>query len=287
MTFQPETTFPLKSSNIALQPSDQELYQFTFQWVSILMVIWFTLFTTSKYYIKLPKSWNLVKPFDQLMVRHRIVSCFHGIAANIFGLIYYAKYIDTTCGKSNTYFETVMLANTFTFLASDLLFMLINGFLDIGNLIHHMLGLTSYSYSLYLQRDALYICLNLLPAEISNIQMNTREIFRKIGMRYTKTYFHNEFQYLIIYLLARVFWIPSILYPIFTCDSSNWIIRTLYIFHVVQSWYYCSQMVTLLKQRINEVLKLNKLNMKMSWFEGLSETELEKVGIKHYSNFKA
>lgn len=46
-------------------------------------------------------------------------------------------------------------------------------------------------------------------------------------------------------------------------------------------------MMVLLKQRYNEMSKINKLGMKMSWFEGLSEAELEKVGIKHYSNFKA
>lgn len=46
-------------------------------------------------------------------------------------------------------------------------------------------------------------------------------------------------------------------------------------------------MATLLKQRYDEMNKIGRLGMKMSWFNGLSETELEKVGIKHYSNFKA
>lgn len=45
-------------------------------------------------------------------------------------------------------------------------------------------------------------------------------------------------------------------------------------------------MMTLLKSRIQEYIKINKLGMKMGWIDGLSETELEKVGIKHFQNFK-
>jgi hypothetical protein len=45
-------------------------------------------------------------------------------------------------------------------------------------------------------------------------------------------------------------------------------------------------MMTLLKQRFNEFRKIERLGFKMQWFKGLDETELEKLGIKHYSNFK-
>jgi len=61
--------------------------------------------------------------------------------------------------------------------------------------------------------------------------MNMREVYRKIGMRYTKTYFVNEFQYLILYLLARVFNVPSILYIVLTCPTSNYVVRTVLIVH--------------------------------------------------------
>jgi hypothetical protein len=46
-------------------------------------------------------------------------------------------------------------------------------------------------------------------------------------------------------------------------------------------------MFSLLKQRLNEMKKIGKLGMKLEWINGLSESELEKHGIKHYSNFKA
>ncbi len=117
--------------------------------------------------------------------------------------------------------------------------------------------------------------------------MNIREVFRKIGMRYTKIYYHNEFQYLVLYLICRSLWIPSIYYFIFTCPTSNTVINILYPAHCLQSLYYCWQMLSLLTQRWTEMNKIIRLGFKMEWFNGLDEKQLEKLGIKHYSNFKA
>jgi len=46
-------------------------------------------------------------------------------------------------------------------------------------------------------------------------------------------------------------------------------------------------MMSLLKQRFGEMKKIEKLGFKMQWLKGLDESQLEKLGIKHYSNFKA
>lgn len=107
------------------------------------------------------------------------------------------------------------------------------GFLDFGNFLHHMLGLTSYSYAFYTQKDLGYLAYHLVPGELTNVQMNVREILRKIGMRYTKSYFSVEFNYLIMYLFCRMLWIPSIYYFIFTCPESGIVISIMYPIHVV------------------------------------------------------
>eukprot|EP00347_Sterkiella_histriomuscorum_P019634 403340875 len=266
---------------------DKQLEIFAMKWSMIFLGMWLALFFLSKYLMPLPQRWNIKKPFDAMIIRHRAISALHGFAAICLSGYYGLYELNFTCGKQNTYTETFVVAHTGAFLLADFIYMLVNGFLDIGNLVHHMLGIVSYSYAFYTQKDLCYLAFHLFPGEISNIQMNLREIFRKIGMRYTKTYFHNEFQYLTIYLLARMFWIPSIFYFIFTCPDAGIVIKILYPIHCLQSFYYCMQMLTLLRQRYAELQKLNKLGMKMNWFVGLSETELEKVGIKHYSNFKA
>lgn len=252
----------------------------------IFFGVWAGLFFSSKWTVPLPASWKL-KMFDALIVRHRIISSIHGLIATLAGAYYSLYHLDLTCGKENTRLETLIMCNTSAFLLADLIFMIVNGFLDVGNLLHHMLGICGYSAVFLSQRDASYFAFHILPGEISNIQMNMREVFRKIGLRYTKLYFHNEFQYLVIYLIARMFWIPSIYYFMFTCPSAGSVISVLYPIHCVQSFYYCLQMMKLLNQRWTEMNKIYKLGFKMEWFKSLDEKELEKLGIKHYSNFKA
>ena len=117
--------------------------------------------------------------------------------------------------------------------------------------------------------------------------MNLREIFRKIGMRYTKAYFVNEYLYLVPYIIARGIWIPCIYYITTTCDVVGIVTQVLYPLHLAQNFFYVKQMFTLLNQRISEQTKIAKLGMKMSWTESLPEEELAKHGIKHFNNFKA
>lgn len=118
--------------------------------------------------------------------------------------------------------------------------MTVYGFLDFGNAMHHTLGVVSYTYAFYTQKDLGYLSFHLFPGEVSNIQMNLRELLRKIGLRYSKAYFFNEFNYMIVYLLARMFWIPSIYYFIFSCPESGIVISILYPVHCLQSLYYCT-----------------------------------------------
>ena len=165
-------------------------------------------------------------------MRHRIISAIHGAIAASLGVYYAVTKLDLSCGKQNSYFETGMVANTAAFLLTDLIYMLAKGFLDPGNLIHHMLGIVSYSHTFFFtQRDANFLCFHLLPGEATNVQMNVREIFRKIGMRFTKTYFYNEFNYLGMYLVCRMLWIPSIYYFIFNCPSCGIVLSILYPIH--------------------------------------------------------
>ena len=40
-----------------------------------------------------------------------------------------------------------MLVNTFGHFTWDMIFMKYNGFLDMGNLIHHVMGIVSYGFT--------------------------------------------------------------------------------------------------------------------------------------------
>eukprot|EP00347_Sterkiella_histriomuscorum_P009719 403340143 len=263
---------------------DHELRQYALKWASIFLALWLALFFFSKYIIPVPQM--VKKPFDRMICRHRVISGLHGAIAVAVSAYYTFTSLDLSCGKQNTYKETIIIANTFGFLFADLIYMIALGFLDAGNCVHHLLGVVSYTYAFYTQKDLGYLAFHLFPGEITNVQMNLRELLRKVGMRYTKAYFHVEFNYMIMYIGARMFWIPSIYYFIFTCPESGIVISVMYPIHCVQSMYYCTCMMSLLRQRIGEINKLSKLGMKLQWFVGLSEAELEKVGIKHFNNFQ-
>lgn len=147
---------------------DKELHEYAFKCAAGLTATWFALFYFSKYFIPLPEK-RIKKPFDALIVRHRIISSLHGVAALIISANYIVNHIDLTCGKKNTHYETLALANTFGFLFADFLYMIVMGFLDFGNAMHHCLGIVSYTYAFYTQKDLCYLSFHLFPAEISNI----------------------------------------------------------------------------------------------------------------------
>ena len=103
----------------------------------------------------------------------------------------------------------------------DTVFMWTEGFLDMGNLIHHFIGVLVYYSIAYLQHDYTFMAIHLLPGELSNVAMNTREILKRMGMRYTKAYYLNDFAYYFEYLACRTVWIPSIYYYIFNCPTTG------------------------------------------------------------------
>jgi hypothetical protein len=108
-------------------------------------IFWFIMFFGSKYFFPLPASLDRkLKPYDRMIVIHRIICTLHGVAA-IFLSGYYAFFLrDFTCGKANTKYEVFVLCNTAGHFIADLLFMKLNGFLDIGNILHHSMAIVSY-----------------------------------------------------------------------------------------------------------------------------------------------
>lgn len=142
----------------------------------------------------IPKSWAAkMKPYDKLIWRHRVISIYHAFLALTFSSIWYITDFNMGCSKKNTFLEYNLAANTATFLVADGIFMKYNGFLDNGNFWHHVFGFLGYSSSAYLQHNLGFLAMVLFPAEISNIQMNMREVYKRVGWRYTKAYYFNEF----------------------------------------------------------------------------------------------
>jgi hypothetical protein len=88
------------------------------------------------------------------------------------------------------------------------------------------------------------------------MQMHMREVFKRIGWRYTKSYYCNEYQYFYLYMFCRSLWIPAMYYFMHRCDTLNPAIFVVYPLHILMSWYYVSHIPHLVKSRGRELKKI-------------------------------
>jgi hypothetical protein len=154
-----------------------------------------------------------------------------------------------------------------------------NGFLDTGNLIHHVMGISTYLTTAYQQHNFNLLALNLLPAEFSNVSMHLREIYKRIGLRYTWAYYFNEYQYCFTYIVCRSIWIPACFYWMYTCDTLNPVVLIIYPLHCVMSWYYVSMLPKLVKMRNRELKQIKDAKLSLEWFTPLTEEQAKKAGV--------
>lgn len=222
-------------------PYDPEHAQKTLKYLGGALIFWTFMKYVGCYYHPIPsESKKKMSDYDQLIWRHRAISCYHGLWAVILACMWYWCCFTTENTRKITDFELLMLSHTGMWLFMDTVFMYTQGFLDIGNLLHHTIGFSAYFAIAYFQYDYTFMAIHLLPGELSNLQMNGREILKRMGLRYTKLYYYNEFGYGLTYLFCRIFWIPSIFYLIYSCPTMNPITTFTYVLHVVMSWYYCT-----------------------------------------------
>jgi len=96
--------------------------------------------------------------------------------------------------------------------------------------------------------------------------MHLREIFKRIGWRYTWAYYWNEYQYCYMYILCRAIWIPGVFYWMYICDTVNPAVLIIYPLHAVMGCYYVSHLPKMIKMRNGELKKIKKAGLKLEWF---------------------
>lgn len=109
--------------------------------------------------------------------------------------------------------------------------------------------------------------------------MHLREVFKRIGWRYTWAYYWNEYQYCLMYIVCRSIWIPACYYWMYTCDTINPAVLIIYPLHCVMSWYYVSMLPKMIKMRTVELGKIKKAGLKLEWFTPLSDAKIRDNGI--------
>lgn len=267
-------------------PSDPEHQQTTLIICSSFLALWTFLFFVGCYHHPIPSYYKKkMSDYDKLIWRFRVINSYHGASATLLAAYWYYAYFTTEYSRKNTVYELVMLANTGAYLTLDTVFMWAEGFLDTGNLIHHFFGISVYYSIAYVGYDYTFMAMHLLPGEFSNVAMHMREILKRMGLRYTKLYYLNDFTYYFEYLGCRVIWIPSIFYFIFTCPTSNPVSLIIYPMHVVMSWYYCTNIPPMIMQRYKEYKKIQANGVKIDWVEPIEAETLKKIGISTYERY--
>lgn len=267
-------------------PKDEAITETTINLLIVTNIVWFIMFFVVGKYHPLPaKLTAKCNDYDKFVLRHRIVTIYHGLSAFSLSLYWHLALNDRSCSKKNSTFELLTITNTFSHFIWDIIYMKYFNFLDTGNLIHHLLGITCYSSLFFQQHNINVIMLNLLPAETTNVNMHLREIFKRFGMRYTRAYYFNEYQYSYLYMLCRTFWIPLAFYWMYTCDSTNIVVLIFYPCHIVMSWYYVSLLPGLVRARGKELKKFKDAKIALNWFTPISNDKVKEAGVN--GNFEA
>jgi hypothetical protein len=213
-------------------PREQDQANFSLQCSLALFVFWWFMFFIVGNYHYLPKSWkSKMSPYDMLVMRHRFVQMYNGAGAWCIALYWYLYDNDRSCSKRNTTLEIVTFCNVAAHFIWDCIFMKWYGFLDFGNLMHHVFGIITYYFTLYQQFNMNFMMLHLLPGEFTNVSMHLREVFKRLGLRYTWLFYANEYFYCTVYMICRSFWIPSVYYYVYPCETSNPAIFIIYPLH--------------------------------------------------------
>lgn len=267
-------------------PYDAEHAKLTLTILGIFYTIWTLLYFVGCYHHWIPSYYaKKMNDYDKLIFRFRVVNCYHGASAVGLSLYWYLTDYSTQYGRRNSTLELIALSNTMAYLTMDGVFMQYEKFLDMGNFLHHLIGVLIYGSIAYGGFDFTFFALHLLPGEISNVAMHLREIIKRCGMRYTKLYYLNDYMYYCEYLACRTVWIPSIYYYIYTAPTMGPVAIYVFPFHCIMSWYYCSNIPPLMIQRWKEYKKIQNNGIKMGWFDSANTEELNKIGIKQYERY--
>jgi len=131
-------------------PRDEEFSKKVITYIIASNIVWFFMFFVVGLNHPLPKAiMDKTKEYDRLVLRHRLIQVYHGLVAFSMGLYWYIYKNDRTCSKRIDDYELILLVNTSGHFVWDCIFMKYHGFLDTGNLIHHVMGIVSYYFTAY------------------------------------------------------------------------------------------------------------------------------------------
>ena len=161
--------------------------------------------------------------------------CFvHGLSILCLSA-YHTLFKFTECGDPTSPFEHFCLTYSIGFFIFDTLAMAYYGLLDREMFVHHLVTTAGLSTNLITGVNGNYSVLGLFVAEISNPSMNSKNILRAIGKRYTKAYEVAEYSYFASFFFGRFMLGLPAMYWSLTCESNTLFYKFTWVILIGQS----------------------------------------------------
>ena len=206
---------------------------------------------------------------ENVDLRNRVVSFFHGIVAMLMGT-YHWLFLRTECGELNTPLQKTCMMFSMSYFIYDFIAMYMEGILDTAMTIHHPLCVLGLAIPLIENVSGNFCMLAIFISEISNPPMTLRHILRLTGKRYTKLYEFAEVSFILLFFFGRVIVAAPICVQTFKCETNHIFLKTTCAALQLYSFFFLIQMKNTLSRRYKEVLSRKRLGIQIKWFEPLS-----------------
>ena len=254
--------------------------------IGLSMSFWATVYVILNYLPPLfkPKACVLSKK-NELDVKNRMVSFVHGFTVMLLSAREF-YFTPGSCGDANTPFEKLTLYILCGYFTYDFLAMAYYGLLDMAMTIHHSICIFGIMGAFSINTTANYAVIGTYLGEVSNTFMHVRVILKHYGLRYTKAYETMEIMFIMLYIYARILVGPAVVWSTVSCSHNHIIARFSSLGLLGQSLFYFMQMVSILRKRFKEISMRKLHRVKSRWFDPLTPSELEKLGVSNKKDEK-
>lgn len=145
--------------------------------------------------------------------------------------------------------------------------------------IHHAACVFGMAMNIASGTSANLMLGGLFIAEVSNPAMHVSTILRRLGMRYTRTFEISELLFMLLYTIGRIILGTFQVYNIVTCADSTLMMKITGVVILVQSYFFTTHMVPVIRDRVAFAGQRARLGVHMSWLQPLDAKVLEKMGI--------
>jgi hypothetical protein len=199
-------------------------------------------------------------------IKNRVVSILHGmfcvVSSGLSMLVDESEY-----GETNTPFQEVIILISAGYFFYDMIVLAYYNLTDEYLLLHHSLSLLAYATCFVYGNNATEAFRGLFLAEISNFPMHLRSLFKIVNLRYTLAYELCECAYFVIYIIARGFFLPQLMFHILNRHATALGLLAPMFCAFAQAMIYIVEMIKALSRKHQHYNERTRKGIRLEWFK--------------------